>query len=94
VSKKCLRIKQYIGKASFLFKTQCRCLIEENEIKIGDKILIRGTTTGEQELIIEEMLVNEVIVEKQLLAIYVPLNYLLESVYQIDCIKSKALFLS
>jgi hypothetical protein len=36
--------------------------------------------------------VNEVIVEKQLLAIYVPLNYLLESVYQIDCIKSKALF--
>jgi hypothetical protein len=69
-------------------------LIEENEIKIGDKILIRGTTTGEQELIIEEMLVNEVIVEKQLLAIYVPLNYLLESVYQIDCIKSKALFLS
>jgi hypothetical protein len=39
------------------------------------------------------MLVNEVIVEKkQLLAIYVPLNYLLESVYQIDCIKSKALF--
>jgi hypothetical protein len=38
--------------------------------------------------------VNEVIVEKQLLAIYVPLNYLLESVYQIDCIKSKALFLS
>jgi hypothetical protein len=38
------------------------------------------------------MLVNEVIVEKH--AIYVPLNYLLESVYQIDCIKSKALFLS
>jgi hypothetical protein len=28
-------------------------LIEENEIKIGDKILIRATT-GEQELIIEK----------------------------------------
>jgi UPF0176 protein len=54
-----------LAKALILFKTQCReFLIEENEIKIGDKILIRGTTTGEQELIIEEMLVNEVIVEK------------------------------
>jgi UPF0176 protein len=48
-----------LAKALILFKTQCRFLIEENEIKIGDKILIR-TTTGEQELIIEEMLVNEV----------------------------------
>ncbi|MFT7395696.1 MAG: UPF0176 protein, partial [Flavobacterium sp.] len=39
-------------------------LIEENEIKIGDTILIIGATTGEQELTIEEMLVNEVVTEK------------------------------
>jgi hypothetical protein len=41
VSKKVPKsIKQYIGKALILFKTQCRrVLIEENEIKIGDKIL-------------------------------------------------------
>jgi UPF0176 protein len=70
-------IKQYIGKGThFIQNSVSVSLIEENEIKIGDKILIIGATTGEQELIIEEMLVNEVIVEKQLLAIYVPLNYL------------------
>jgi hypothetical protein len=64
-----------LAKALILFKTQCRrVLIEENEIKIGDKILIRGNywRTG---INYREMLVNEVIVEKQL-AIYVPLNYL------------------
>ena len=33
-------------------------LIEENEIKIGDKILIKGTTTGNQELVINAMMVN------------------------------------
>ena len=35
-------------------------LIEEGEIKIGDKILIKGTTTGEQQIIIEEMFVNDI----------------------------------
>jgi hypothetical protein len=80
-----------LAKALILFKAQCRwVLIEENEIKIGDKILIIATT-GEQELIIEEMLVNEVIVEKaagDICTFKLPL----ESVYQIDCI-SKRLFI-
>jgi hypothetical protein len=50
-----------LAKRIIFIQTQCRrVLIEENEIKIGDKILIRATT-GEQELIIEEMLVNEVV---------------------------------
>jgi UPF0176 protein len=53
-----------LAKAHFIQNSVSGFLIEENEIKIGDKILIRGATTGEQELIIEEMLVNEVIVEK------------------------------
>jgi UPF0176 protein len=67
VSKKVPKsIKQYIGKGTHFYSKLSvgEFLIEENEIKIGDKILIRGATTGEQELIIEEMLVNEVIVEK------------------------------
>lgn len=33
--------------------------IEENEIKIGDKILIKGSTTGEQQLLLSEIFVNE-----------------------------------
>jgi UPF0176 protein len=39
-------------------------LIEENEINIGDKILIKGATTGEQQLIIKEMFVNQIVTEK------------------------------
>lgn len=39
-------------------------LIEENEIKIGDTILIKGATTGEQKLVIKEMLVNDLAQEK------------------------------
>jgi UPF0176 protein len=30
----------------------------------GDKILIKGSTTGEQQLIIEEMFVNEIVSAK------------------------------
>jgi UPF0176 protein len=42
-------IKQYIGKGThFIQNSVSGFLIEENEIKIGDKILIRGATTGEQ----------------------------------------------
>jgi UPF0176 protein len=33
---------------------------EENQINVADKILIKGSTTGEQELIIEEMFINEI----------------------------------
>jgi UPF0176 protein len=50
VSKKVPKsIKQYIGKGTHFYSKLSvgEFLIEENEIKIGDKILIRGTT-GEQ----------------------------------------------
>lgn len=53
--------KSYIGKGTHFFPkpSVAQFLIEENEIKIGDKILIKGTTTGEQQLILTEMFVNE-----------------------------------
>jgi UPF0176 protein len=58
--------KKYIGKGTHFYSKLSvgEFLIEENEIKIGDTILIIGATTGEQELTIEEMLVNEVVTEK------------------------------
>ncbi len=58
--------KQYIGQGTHFFPKPsiAQFLIEENEIKIGDKILIKGSTTGEQQLIIEEMFVNEIASEK------------------------------
>ena len=54
--------KQYLGKGTHFFpKTNiAQFLIEENEINIGDSILIKGATTGEEMLIIEKMLVNDV----------------------------------
>ena len=33
-------------------------IIEENEINIGDQLLIKGVTTGEQKIELTEMLVN------------------------------------
>jgi UPF0176 protein len=67
VLKKEIKIKkQYIGKGTHFFPKPSigQFLIEENEIKIGDTILIKGTTTGEQKLVIEEMLVNDLAQEK------------------------------
>ena len=54
--------KQYIGKGTHFFPkpSVAQFLIEEGEIKIGDKILIKGTTTGEQQIIIEKMFVNDI----------------------------------
>ena len=54
--------KQYIGKGTHFFPkpSVAQFLIEEGEIKIGDTILIKGTTTGEQQMIIEEMFVNDI----------------------------------
>ena len=54
--------KQYIGKGTHFFPKPsiAQFLIEEKEINIGDKILIKGSTTGEQQLVIEEMFVNEI----------------------------------
>jgi UPF0176 protein len=58
--------KQYIGKGTHFFPKPsiAQFLIEENEIKIGDKILIIGSTTGEQELILKEIFVNEIASKK------------------------------
>ncbi|RTZ02197.1 rhodanese-related sulfurtransferase [Flavobacterium sp. RSP49] len=67
VLKKEIKIKkQYIGKGTHFYPKPSigQFLIEENEIKIGDTILIKGLTTGEQKLVIEEMLVNDFAQEK------------------------------
>ena len=58
--------KVYIGKGTHFFPKPSigQFLIEENEIKIGDTILIKGATTGEQKVVIEEMLVNDLAQEK------------------------------
>ena len=53
--------KTYIGKGIHFFPKASigQFLVEENELNIGDKILIKGPTTGSQELILEEMFVND-----------------------------------
>ncbi|SFE50196.1 oxygen-dependent tRNA uridine(34) hydroxylase TrhO [Flavobacterium xueshanense] len=58
--------KMYIGKGTHFFPKPSigQFLIEENEIKIGDTILIKGATTGEQKIVIKEMLVNDLEKEK------------------------------
>ena len=58
--------KQYIGKGVHFYPKAniAQFLIEENEIKVGDKILIKGSTTGEQQMTLDEMFVNEIISEK------------------------------
>ena len=52
--------KVLIGKAEHYYaKSEIGSfLIENQELKIGDKILISGPTTGEQQLILEKMFVN------------------------------------
>jgi UPF0176 protein len=62
VAKTAVKIKKiYIGKGTHFFPKPsiAQFLIEENEINVGDKMVIKGSTTGEQEFIIEEMFVNE-----------------------------------
>ena len=66
-AKKKLKVKkQYIGKGTHFYpKVNIgQFLIEENEIKIGDTILIKGCTTGEQQMVLDEMFVNEMATEK------------------------------
>jgi UPF0176 protein len=65
--KKELKIKKiYIGKGTHFFPKPSvgEFLIEQNEIKIGDLILIKGVTTGEQKVIIKEILVNKLVSKK------------------------------
>lgn len=59
--KKTTKIKKtYIGKGIHYFPKAGigQFLIEEEGLHIGNKILIKGVTTGEEELILSEMLVN------------------------------------
>jgi UPF0176 protein len=52
--------KLYIGKGEHYFPKSNigQFLIEENEITIGDQLLIKGVTTGEQKIELTEILVN------------------------------------
>jgi len=52
--------KVILGKAEHYFVKAGIGLfiIENNELQLGDKILISGPTTGNQELILEKMFVN------------------------------------
>ena len=52
--------KVLLGKAEHYYvKAQVGLFVIENqELNIGDKILISGPTTGNQELVLEKMLVN------------------------------------
>jgi UPF0176 protein len=52
--------KLYIGKGEHYFPKSNigQFLIEENEINIGNQLLIKGVTTGEQKIELTEMLVN------------------------------------
>ena len=58
--------KQYIGKGTHYFPKPsiAQFLIEENEINVGDKILIKGATTGEQTIVLNEIFVDEIAAEK------------------------------
>ena len=52
--------KVLLGKTEHYFvKAQVALfVIENNELNVGDKILISGPTTGNQELVLEKMFVN------------------------------------
>ncbi len=54
--------KQYIGSGTHFYPKPSigQFNIEENEINVGDTILIKGMTTGEQKIVLTEMQVNDV----------------------------------
>lgn len=58
--------KVYVGKGTHYFpKAEVgQFKIEAYDIKVGDKILVTGPSTGAQEMIIEEMFVNDIAGEK------------------------------
>ncbi len=58
--------KVYVGKGVHFFTKSniAEFKIEAYDIKIGDKIMINGPTTGVQELVIEDMMVNDLKLEK------------------------------
>ena len=51
--------KNLIGKAEHYYtKSKIAQFLLENDLSVGDKVLISGPTTGEQEIIIKEIFVN------------------------------------
>ncbi len=58
--------KMYLGKGIHFFPKASigQFLLEENELNIGDKVLISGPTTGDQELRVAELYVNDVAVSR------------------------------
>lgn len=58
--------KVYIGKGMHYFPkaSVAEFKIEAYDLKKGDKILITGPSTGVQELVVEEMMVNDTLSEK------------------------------
>lgn len=58
--------KVYVGKAAHYFQKAAigEFKIESYDIKVGDRILITGPSTGAQELTIDELFVNEQATEK------------------------------
>jgi UPF0176 protein len=63
VLKKELKIKKiFIGKGTHFFPKPSvgEFLIEEGELNVGDTILIKGATTGEHQMMIEKMFVNDI----------------------------------
>src|SRR5690606_38158941 len=53
--------KGYIGKGQHFYpKTNiAEFLIEAYDLEVGDKVLIQGPTTGSQEMVVEEMVVDK-----------------------------------
>jgi UPF0176 protein len=60
VEAKTKKVKTYIGKAQHYFTKSSigEFLIEAHEINLGDTILIKGKTTGEEIFVLEEMFKN------------------------------------
>ncbi len=67
IKKKEPKIKKiYIGKSTHFFTKASvgQFNIENSELNIGDSILIIGETTGNQEIVLNEMFVNDLLSEK------------------------------
>jgi UPF0176 protein len=54
-------VKTYIGKAQHYFTKSSigEFLVEDKEIKIGDTLLIKGKTTGEEIFVLQSMFINK-----------------------------------
>jgi UPF0176 protein len=68
--------KTYVGKGIHFFPKASigQFLVEENDLKIGDKILIEGPTTGNEEWTVAGMFVNDQVSEKAVVGNYVSLK--------------------